>query len=100
MTFQKTDKRIDFDNPEFRKRFPMVFSKRGILAKQGYEILKDENGVLTIDYTSKREKEVLREPTLRERVKVDTPLEEQRKFVQKFMQNPREIRRGDKEKGR
>lgn len=39
MRFQKADKKIDFEDPEFRKRFPMVFSKRGILAKQGYEIL-------------------------------------------------------------
>ena len=103
MRFQKADKKIDFEDPEFRKRFPMVFSKRGILAKQGYEILQDENGVLTINYTPKKEKadkKIKRESTLRERIRVETSLEEQKDFVQKFMERSKQIRSEDKEKGR
>lgn len=86
MKFQRTGKKIDFDDPEFRKKFPIVFSKRGIIAKQGYEITEDENGVLTINYTPKKEdKRIPRESTLRQRVKVETSLEEQSAFAQRFM---------------
>ena len=91
-----------FDSVD-KKRFPMVFSKRGILAKQGYEILQDENGVLTINYTPKKEKadkKIKRESTLRERIRVETSLEEQKDFVQKFMERSKQIRSEDKEKGR
>lgn len=102
MKFQKTDKKIDFTDPEFRKRFPIVFSKRGIIAKQGYEILQDENGVLTINYTPKKgneDRESPRGATLRDRTRIETSLEEQREFAQKFMERPKIIKREDIEKG-
>lgn len=95
MKFQRTDKPIDFEDEEFRKMFPMVFSKRGLLAKQGYTIEKNEAGVFEINYKRKdKEPEeinnVQKDETLRERVKVEVSLKKQRQFVEKFMQRQEE----------
>jgi len=48
MSFQISDKPIDFEDEEFKKMFPMVFSKRGVLASQGYKIMKDDNSEIQI----------------------------------------------------
>lgn len=92
MTFQRTDKPIDFDDPEFRKMFPMVFSKRGILAKRGYTIKKDAEGRLEIDYG--KGKKIEKTPTIptrrtsnfREEIRVEESLESQKEKIEQFMQ--------------
>lgn len=86
MTFQRTEKSIDFEDPNFQKMFPMVFSKRGILAKRGYQIKRDEEGVPFIDYSQGKQKtpsmtNVPKKEMIRESAKVDISLEEQRNFV-------------------
>ncbi len=97
MKFQRTDEPINFEDPEFRKMFPAVFAKRGILAKQGYEIAKDENGKVTINYKAKKEKAVRgeeektestvpRNKNLGEELDVHISPEQQAEFVRQFMQ--------------
>lgn len=61
MRFQKTEKAIDFDNPEFKKLFPMIFTKRGLLAREGYTIERGENGELSINYNTKQRREAAKE---------------------------------------
>ena len=61
MKFQKSEKAIDFDDPEFKKLFPMVFAKRGLLSREGYTIEKGENGELSINYNKKQRREAKRE---------------------------------------
>lgn len=96
--FQRTEKPIDLENSELRRMFPGVFGTRGIINSQGYNIKYGENGELVIDYGkgNPKTKEPLmqeqdksseqREPSLRERVKADISLEEQRDFVKKVME--------------
>lgn len=91
MKFQRTEKPIDFEDEEFRKMFPMVFSKRGLLEKQGYTIERNEDGVFEINYTRKGKehkeaKAVRKNEPLRERIKVELSLNKQRQVVEKFMQ--------------
>lgn len=100
MKFQKTNKEIDFEDPEFKKMFPMVFSKRGILKKQDYKILRDEEGRLTIDYGKRKNKQQTAripeitqkdEPKFREEIKVNKSLEEQQKFAKEFTKKDTQI---------
>lgn len=49
MSFQISDKTMDFDDEEFKKMFPMVFAKRGILASKGYRIVKDANSKIQVE---------------------------------------------------
>lgn len=92
MTFQKTERQIDFDDPNFRKMFPMVFSKRGILAKRGYTIKRNSEGRLEINYGKGRKREknyTIREnqrDNFRERVKVEESLEDQKIKIEKFIE--------------
>lgn len=90
MKFQKTGKQIDFDDPEFRKMFPLVFSKRGILARQGYMIERNEEGIPTIKYGEKRKngvhnENIQNENKFREEIEVDISPEEQNKMVERFI---------------
>ena len=93
MRFQRTEKPIDFDDPEFQKMFPMVFAKRGILGKQGYEIQKKENGEIYINYNNKTPKIhfTKKEPSIRDTVKYPINLEAQRKHVQVFFSKSQQI---------
>ncbi len=96
--FQRTEKPIDLENSELRRMFPGVFGTRGIINSQGYNIKYGENGELVIDYGKgkPKTKEPLmqeqdksseqREPSLRERVKADISLEEQRDFVNQVIE--------------
>lgn len=97
MKFQRTDKPIDFENPEFRKMFPAVFAKRGVLAKQGYEIAKDEEGKLSINYKAKKkevskgedektESNIQGTRNLREELNTHISQEQQADVVRQFMQ--------------
>lgn len=100
--FRRTEKPMDIENSEFKKMFPGVFGTRGIINSQGYKIEYGENGELVIDYGKgkSKTKESLtqeqnksseqREQSLRERVKTDISLEEQRDFVKKVIEE-REI---------
>lgn len=54
MSFQISDKPMDFEDEEFRRKFPMVFSKRGILASQRYRITKDENSEIQIEHLKEK----------------------------------------------
>lgn len=93
MTFQKSLNQIDFEDPNFRKMFPMVFSKRGILAKRGYTLKKDAEGRIEIDYGKGRKREdkpvVLapRRDNIRERVRIEESLEEQKRKIEQYMQS-------------
>ena len=96
--FQRTEKPMDLENSELRRMFPGVFGTRGIINSQGYNIKYGENGELVIDYGKgkPKTKEPLmqeqdksseqREPSLRERVKADISLEEQRDFVNQVIE--------------
>ena len=97
ITFEKTDKEINFDESEFQRMFPLVFSKRGLLAKQGYTLERDEEGRIRINYKKREQKEESKENLnrrdIREEVKVDISQEEQKEFVKSFKksENQRQI---------
>lgn len=109
MKFQKTDRAIDFEDPAFRKMFPAVFGKRGVIAKQGYEIAKDEDGKLTINYPKRKEQkqiedtktqniEIPRKASLKESVKANISQEEQAEFSKLFIEKTDSQMVGDTEK--
>lgn len=91
MKFQRTDKEIDFEDEKLRRMFPMVFAKRGLIAKKGYNITRDENGAYTIEYHKKKdsvkteEPELPQEETIRDRVKADISEKAQNEFVKEFL---------------
>ena len=93
MRFQRTEKVIDFDDPEFKKMFPMVFAQRGILGKQGYEIQKKENGEFFINYKNRKPKEptTKKSPSIRDTIKEPISLESQRSYVRKFLRSSNSI---------
>ncbi len=121
MKFQKSEKAIDFDDPEFKKLFPMVFTKRGLLSRKGYTIEKGENGQLSINYNKKQRREAKREERrtkkqekllpetteltqeevtlekqsqkFRQELEYGLSLEEQKKYVQTVLEN--EIKEGN-----
>ena len=89
--FQRTEKQIDFEDPEFRKMFPLVFSKKGILERQGYKIETNTEGIPTIKYNiakekSKHNENYQKEGNLRDEIKVDISPEEQKDTVKKFIE--------------
>ncbi len=89
MTFQKSSRQIDFEDPSFRRMFPLVFSKRGILAKRGYTLEKDEEGRIVINYGKGKPKErepIVQEKTdFRERIREEESLESQKQKIEQFM---------------
>lgn len=87
MRFQRTDKPIDFKDPEFQKMFPMVFAKRGILEKCNYEIERKENGEYVINYSKKTPKihPKKEEESLRDSVKSGISLDDQKKCIERFL---------------
>lgn len=92
MKFQKADREIDFEDEKLRRMFPMVFAKRGLIAKRGYNITKDENGAYTIEYPKKKdsvkdkEPELPKEETIRDRVKSGISEKAQSEFVKEFLE--------------
>lgn len=51
--FQLGEKKIDINDPDLIKAFPMVFSQRGgLLSKYHYGIIQNADGTLSIDYHS------------------------------------------------
>ena len=91
MTFQRTNKPIDFEDPDFRRMFPMVFGKNGLLAKKGYTIVMNQDGSTSIDYGNKNEekrknKQVKPRPNIRDELKVPISLEEQRTNAEGFLE--------------
>lgn len=89
MKFQLSDKEIDFESPEIRKMFPGVFGKRGIIAKEGYKIERDEEGTPYINYGKRKKKiettenrgEQRKDKGLKERINSGISQEEQLKYV-------------------
>lgn len=67
-SFTKTDKEIDFNDENMRKRFPMCFARKGIMAKKEWGLYKDEEGKFHIDYNS-REPFICGRSTLKGRCK-------------------------------
>lgn len=47
ISFNKTDKQLDIEDPELKKAFPMVFGRRGLIQRRGYEIVPDGKGGIT-----------------------------------------------------
>ena len=80
---------MDLEDENLRRYFPMVLGdKNGIVAKRGYNFVREEDGSLTIDYNPKepymerKQFPIKRTLTLRERLsKGMKSLEEQRKFA-------------------
>ena len=109
MKFQRTSKNIDFEDPKFRKMFPMVFSQRGILAKRGYEIVIDEDGIPKIEYNrKKKEKETIEQSKtanlqvqsdIRKEIKVNISLKEQKNNARSFLEKQKNIERQEDERG-
>lgn len=87
--FQLTGKTLNLEDEDLRRYFPMVFGeKNGIIARRGYNFIKEQDGSLTIDYNPKEpyiERKVFpikRNKDLKESLAEGSPsLEEQRKFV-------------------
>ncbi|MCI9366290.1 MAG: hypothetical protein HFJ54_07205 [Clostridia bacterium] len=96
ITFERTDKKVNFEDETLRKAFPAVFSKRGIIVKKGYRIEADENGVLTIEYPKKKDRKkaevakTLKDNTIRKELRVEISEEAQRDFSRRFMDNQKE----------
>ncbi len=53
MKFQKSEKLIDFEDEEFKKIFPNVFGKDGLVTSRGYTFSRGENGQIVINYNTK-----------------------------------------------
>lgn len=47
ISFNKSDKEINITDPELQKAFPIVFGRRGLIQKRGYEIIPDGKGGLS-----------------------------------------------------
>lgn len=96
MKFQRTEKEIDFEDVELTKAFPGVFGKRGLIARQGYNITRDENGTWQIEYPRKKDKrpiefnEASRGETVKDRVKVNISPKEQNEFAKDFLKRQEE----------
>lgn len=92
MKFQRTEKAIDFEDETLRRAFPGVFGQRGLIARQGYNITRDENGTLQIEYPKKKDRKLVevtksaKEETLKDRVKVDISQKEQSEFTKSFLE--------------
>ncbi len=55
INFNRTDKPIDFHDKNLQKAFPLVFSKKsGLLAKNNFDLIKNDDGSFSIDYNSDR----------------------------------------------
>lgn len=55
INFNRTDKPIDFHDKNLQKAFPLVFSeKSGLLAKNNFDLIKNDDGSFSIDYNSDR----------------------------------------------
>lgn len=53
INFDKTDKPIDFYDKNLQKYFPLVFSKKsGLLAKNNFDLIKNDDGSFSVDYNS------------------------------------------------
>lgn len=51
--FKIGEKRLDFDDPEFRKNFKLIFSeKSGLLAKRNWDVILQEDGTYGINYNA------------------------------------------------
>ena len=94
--FKLTGKPVNLDDADLRRYFPMVFGeKNGIIAKKGYNFIKEQDGILTIDYNPKQpyiESKVFpkrRENNLKARLKEGMPSLEEQKKKKKKKQNER-----------
>ena len=47
ISFNKSEKEIDIADPELQKAFHIIFGKRGLIQKRGYEIVPDGKGGLS-----------------------------------------------------
>ena len=53
INFDRTDKPIDFYDKNLQKSFPLVFSKKsGLLAKNNFDLIKNDDGSFSVDYNS------------------------------------------------
>lgn len=98
ISFNLSNKELDITSQELQKSFPIVFGRKGLIQKRGYEIIPDEKGGLTYrieknEYTNLYNKEEQRENKLKETLKGEgvPTYEQQADNSKKFMENQKEI---------
>ena len=98
ISFNLSNKELDITSQELQKSFPIVFGRKGLIQKRGYEIIPDGKGGLTYrieknEYTNLYNKEEQRENKLKETLKGEgvPTYEQQADNSKKFMENQKEI---------
>ena len=73
ISFNKSDKKLDITDPELQKAFPIIFGRRGLIQKYGYEIVPDGEGGLSykIDKSMKTSKQTTSETKKRNHLEDD-----------------------------
>ena len=51
--FKLGNKKVDINDPDLQRIFPLVFGKKGLLTRYNYSIIQNPDGTLSIDYNSK-----------------------------------------------
>ena len=94
ISFELGDTKIDINDPNLIKAFPLVFSKRnGLLSKYNYNLIPNSDGTISIDY--KADKPFIdkydssdSKEQFKKSLKTDVPtLEEQKNFSISIQEN-------------
>lgn len=65
INFNLSDKELDITDTKFQRAFPMVFGKRGLIQKRGYEIIPDGKGGLTFKIERNENKNIHKQEKFR-----------------------------------
>ena len=91
ISFQKTSKPIDLEDEKLKKMFPLIFSKRGLIARRNFEITRNKEGNLVMtrnknkEETGTKTRKKFSKRKLREEMKKDAPtLEEKKAHIEKL----------------
>ena len=93
--FELGDNKIEFENPEFRKNFKLIFSeKSGLLIKKNWDLVLSEDGSYSIDYNAQESflKRINRQldkgtGSLKDIKQEVITLEEQKQFIENLLEN-------------
>lgn len=101
--FKLTEKKIDINDTKLQKSFPMIFGRKGIISNQGYNLITETDGSLTIDYNAKElyKKQVSLQQNSRQKLYNELrrgvpSLEEQKKYAQQILSSKKEKRVEDR----
>lgn len=88
--FKLGDKKVNINDPDLQRIFPLVYGKKGLLSKYNYSIIQNPDGTLSIDYNPKtKPKENIlinkEDSSFREELREASPtLQEQKAFSNNF----------------